>query len=211
MKSCGKCKASKPRSEFNMATAAQDGLCCWCRSCQAVYRRTYWAKNKKRELAQIAAYYRKHADHLRARRRQRRDPVREAAYARACYWKDPEKYKRLAIEYRKAKKPWRAWRKRNPLRSMALVRDYQMRKRGVRIEKVSYDAIFARDKGLCHICGMAVTVQDVHFDHVIPLSRGGLHQASNIKASHARCNMAKGARLLSELGAQVILKERGLA
>lgn len=48
----------------------------------------------------------------------------------------------------------------------------------------------------CHLCGDGIdSLADLHFDHVIPLSKGGPHVAANIRPSHALCNLRKGDRI----------------
>lgn len=42
------------------------------------------------------------------------------------------------------------------------------------------------------------TDHQLHFDHIVPLSRGGWHCIENLCASCPRCNYSKGSRLLSE-------------
>jgi len=55
----------------------------------------------------------------------------------------------------------------------------------------------------CHICGKGIAEdQVVHFDHVVPLARGGKHDPDNLKPSHRSCNAWKADRLLSELVGQ---------
>jgi 5-methylcytosine-specific restriction endonuclease McrA len=51
----------------------------------------------------------------------------------------------------------------------------------------------------CAYCGFVMRGSDAHIDHIIPLSRGGLHSASNLCPSCCRCNLIKGDKLLSEL------------
>jgi 5-methylcytosine-specific restriction endonuclease McrA len=65
---------------------------------------------------------------------------------------------------------------------------------------VDYAAILAEHGMVCHICGRPIGgLSDLHFDHVVPLARGGAHTAGNIRPAHKRCNLSKGARLMSEL------------
>lgn len=55
--------------------------------------------------------------------------------------------------------------------------------------------------GCCNYCRTALAFDDRkswHVDHVVPISRGGPHEVSNLVIACARCNMSKGARLLSE-------------
>jgi hypothetical protein len=47
---------------------------------------------------------------------------------------------------------------------------------------------------VCGICGGPVPETDVQIDHVIPLARGGPHEAANLQVSHSLCNQRKGAR-----------------
>ena len=72
-------------------------------------------------------------------------------------------------------------------------------KRGTSVGPVDYTAILQRDDMVCHICNEEVDAADVHYDHVIPLSRGGTHTEDNIKLSHSKCNLWKHARLMEEL------------
>src|SRR4051794_26021018 len=61
---------------------------------------------------------------------------------------------------------------------------------------LSRRAIFARDGGRCAYCrGPAETI-----DHVMPRSRGGVHEWDNVVAACAKCNHYKGDRTLAELG-----------
>lgn len=56
--------------------------------------------------------------------------------------------------------------------------------------------VLHRDGHRCAYCsGPAETV-----DHVLPRSRGGLHEWTNVVAACGRCNHRKADRLLSELG-----------
>jgi len=70
------------------------------------------------------------------------------------------------------------------------------REYGATISETDYAAILLRDGMVCHICtGVIESMADLHFDHIVPLSKGGPHVASNISPSHALCNMRKGSRL----------------
>jgi 5-methylcytosine-specific restriction endonuclease McrA len=52
--------------------------------------------------------------------------------------------------------------------------------------------VWTRDGGRCVKCGAA---KDLHFDHIIPLARGGGDHAENIQLLCRACNLGKGARL----------------
>jgi len=50
---------------------------------------------------------------------------------------------------------------------------------------------------ICHICRKKVRLSQLHFDHVIPLAKGGEHSERNIAVSHGRCNQRKSAAVLT--------------
>lgn len=52
-------------------------------------------------------------------------------------------------------------------------------------------AVFERDGWTCVYCG---SIDDLHCDHVQPLSAGGLHDQSNLATACHSCNLSKGAR-----------------
>lgn len=62
--------------------------------------------------------------------------------------------------------------------------------------RVSLANLLVRDHGRCGYCGDRATT----IDHVVPRSRGGAHVWENVVAACRPCNLAKGDRLLAELG-----------
>lgn len=58
--------------------------------------------------------------------------------------------------------------------------------------------IIQRDRSRCHLCGEHVPAEQIHLDHVVPLSLGGPHDESNLRVAHARCNLQKGNRPRNE-------------
>jgi len=90
------------------------------------------------------------------------------------------------------------WRARNPGRARALRDVYDMRKRtNGPVEKVDRRAVWGRDEGHCRIklvCdGAFVPFEEMHLDHVIPISKGGTHTWNNVQTGCAPCNLTKSA------------------
>lgn len=72
-------------------------------------------------------------------------------------------------------------------------------KRGAVIGRVDYERIYVRDRGRCHICRRPEPVprDELEFDHVIPLSKGGEHTTGNIAVAHRTCNRRKFNRVVT--------------
>lgn len=54
--------------------------------------------------------------------------------------------------------------------------------------------VWARDNGVCGICGQSADPASWHVDHIVPIARGGIHAMSNVQVSHPTCNRRKGTR-----------------
>ncbi len=65
-------------------------------------------------------------------------------------------------------------------------------------------ALFVRDRNTCLYCGRWFRDADLTRDHVLPSSRGGRDTWDNCVAACRRCNHAKGDRLASEWGRQLL-------
>ena len=65
-----------------------------------------------------------------------------------------------------------------------------------RVPPLSRRGVLRRDGGRCVYCGHAAST----IDHVVPRSRGGRHEWTNVAACCLRCNGVKGDRLLGEIG-----------
>ena len=57
--------------------------------------------------------------------------------------------------------------------------------------------LIRQQDGLCGICGKSLPkeLDDIHVDHIIPRVHGGRDVVDNLQATHARCNLSKGAKL----------------
>lgn len=72
---------------------------------------------------------------------------------------------------------------------------------------ISLRKLYQRDNGICYICGMLCDWNDISngrphrfypsIDHVIPISKGGLHSWDNVMLSHITCNCSKQAKIIN--------------
>lgn len=65
-----------------------------------------------------------------------------------------------------------------------------------RVVPLTRKAVFERDQHRCAYCGGRAD----SVDHVVPRSRSGPHEWTNVVAACQRCNSAKADSLLSEIG-----------
>lgn len=109
----------------------------------------------------------------------KRPEVRAAIYARhALEETDPEspRYKRMKARKRRLS---------SAERSQVDV--------GVNVTRHQLQDRLAYYGGACWMCGADTSQVGLHWDHVKPLSRGGVDLASNLRPSCPPCNMSKGA------------------
>ena len=161
--------------------------------------------NPGRKQAMDADYYKRNSEVIKARSAAYRVAHPEAARAAVVAWgiANPERKRAGNAAYQAANMATitlrrAAYYQANKEKTRQGQARREARKLGNEYEHVSYVAILAKWGMVCHICGGEIANRsDLHFDHVIPLARGGAHAERNIKPSHAVCNMRKGARLLA--------------
>lgn len=74
-------------------------------------------------------------------------------------------------------------------------------------ERIDPFVVFSRDRWTCQLCGVKTPknkrgkhkVNSPELDHVVPISRGGLHVMTNVQCACRQCNMRKGASVLGQL------------
>ena len=161
--------------------------------------------NPGRKQAMDADYYKRDPAPAKARAAAYRLAHPEESRAASAAWRkaNPERKRALDAAWQAANMdiitPRRAaYHQANKEKSQQAAARRKARKLGNECEPVSYVAILAKWGMVCHICGGGITARaDLHFDHVIPLARGGAHAERNIRPSHSFCNLSKGARLLA--------------
>ena len=123
--------------------------------------------------AQQRGYYRKNCESIRARHKQTRDANLDVYRARelASHHKNPQTWADASARRR-------------------------ARKKGAPVvERVYRRVVYQTSGGRCYLCGERIAFEEMHLEHLIPLSKGGEHSYANVRASCSFCNLSKGDRL----------------
>jgi len=199
-KRCTKCHELKDLDAFSNDRKGRHGRAPRCRACKADDVRAFYVAHPDLRTQRMRLWRASHSAQINEWRRTRyaaHEPLRDRIKARARRWyvADPS---RATTTMQRNKR----WRESHP--EAARLSDVrQARRRDARIrctsriEEIDYERIKVRDRMRCHICLDTVRPADLHFDHVFPLARGGTHTEDNIAVAHARCNLSKGAKVLT--------------
>jgi hypothetical protein len=186
---------------------------CRCDGCKAAYSEYSRERRKQAPKSPVShgtftgyIYFKCRCDECKAayseymRRRYEADPEKHVARNKRYRQANPEKMAEYAR--RRAQDP--------EFRSIRCDTEHRRRarKRDAFVEDVSHLEIFERDNWQCQIPGCLYpgipATLDVKrrydpmlasLDHVIPLSKGGKHERSNLACSHLRCNTVKRDRI----------------
>ena len=70
--------------------------------------------------------------------------------------------------------------------------------------KFTRSNLYARDRYCCQYCGNRRVAQDLTYDHVLPVSKGGEKSWENIVTCCVSCNRRKGSRTPNEAGLRLM-------
>jgi len=185
-------------------------------------RRRYYLAHHEEVCAKSRKYRAENPDKVTAMNRNYYERHKQEAIEQSQRWRkaNPDKF---AVSQRASASRWyaaggrkvraeymRKWREENPKAAAAIrhrhykshVESYLERNARRRAlapaGNVSYKKILEIHGRHCHICKRDILASEkLHFDHVIPLARGGAHSEDNILPSHARCNLVKNSKILN--------------
>lgn len=159
---------------------------------RAKWRRRY-QNHPERAKAQRKAYRARHLDEVRARNRKWQSDkwAHRQQYMRAHYQKNKAKIIQTNRKYQSRNKArlWHASQKRRALIAKATI--------NLKSIEMFYKEVRARETAYCYYCGIGMHPSQVHFDHIIPLAKGGMHCVENLCVACTPCNLSKHDTLLS--------------
>jgi 5-methylcytosine-specific restriction endonuclease McrA len=152
------------------------------------YKHQWYLKNREQVRARMVLWNQANPEYRREYFKKWYSKNRDKAIARARKWQNENREKRN--ENRRIKY------KENPdLRLNEKVRRRVRKYGNGLVERIYRSVVWARDDGICGICGKPVNKQDWQLDHVIPIAKGGTHTYVNVQVSHPICNLKKGDRI----------------
>lgn len=196
-RTCSKCGEEFPRTTdyFHRSKTCRDGLNTVCKQCV---------------LKKVTAWQSANPDKVKLAKRKSADKHKAKSNARA-----KERYKTDESFRSVHNKRTSSWAKRNRDRVNANHRrlrqqpkykmrgrlERQRRHRNTFITESQIVAIWEELQGRCAYCGISIFLdmeKDVTIEHIIPITRGGTGDLSNITLVCLSCNTSKGDKLYDE-------------
>ena len=180
-KRCPSCGETKGAGHFYVRQNESRRLTGWCRQCVEDKARARAAANPERRREISLAYAR--SEKGKAQRAARAATPEAIAQRMGWSAKNPEARREIGSR----------WQRDHPMQHRQRQQRRRARKLAVFVEDVHPRVAYEMHGGRCGICGEFIE-GEFHVDHVIPLSRGGLHSYANSQPAHPLCNARKGAR-----------------
>lgn len=156
------------------------------------YARAYYLANREKIIQQQKEWQKRKAIESATAKAEAREKRKLASLVRKR-----ARNKRWHEEHRKHRLSYMAeWRKKNKQKTYG----YYTRSRAAAAKASIHDLeeiaawklkIRSSRAAKCHWCGKTVSGKSCHFDHVIPLSKGGPESLENLCVSCSSCNLSK--------------------
>ena len=167
-KTCKKCGVDKPHAEFSKKKASKDGLQYNCKACARERNKKWHEENKEQQREYKKKYYEENKEQVLERNKK---------YYKENKEKELERYKKYYEEnphIRRAKSQRRRARKKAALPHLS-------KNDNLALKLLSEEA--------------SMLGESWHLDHIVPLSKGGLHHPDNLQIVRASYNLSKSNKL----------------
>ncbi len=183
-KTCRDCRRLLPRSSFNRQRAAPDGVSNQCRECRKVRRVKWDTPERGRARYKIARQNLAVVQRVRAHCRTYYQRKKDEITARRSPGRQTETYRM------QAKARTRAWYQAHPEQWLGYNRRRRAAKNGSggTVTTTEWRALCEQYDNRCLACG---NTGPLTADHIVPLSKGGRHDISNIQPLCRSCNSHK--------------------
>ncbi len=143
----------------------------------------YQKLHRKESVAKSIRWQKAHPEVAAKWRESNKDKIKH--YRKKAYDADPKKHQEYGRKWRELHPEYfrAAAKKRRALQAKATVN-----LRG--IEKFM-EGVKAKELIRCYYCGENTPTKTCHFDHIVPISKGGAHSVENLCATCPTCNLSK--------------------
>ena len=164
-KTCTKCGTNKPLNDYYNRKDSKDGKRPECKKCGNAAYKAWGEANQEHHRARARAWRETNRERSR---------LNDRAYAEA--------------NRERTRKKNRAWQKANPEKIKANL--YARRARKAHAVPQQWKRSLCPDH-LCYWCGITLTPEITHIDHIMPISLGGQDTPDNTANTCANCNLTK--------------------
>lgn len=178
MKTCTRCGESKELGLFEVAKRNRNGRGSRCKACVSALTSKWIKENPDKRREQSARDRDSHREQRRAAANERYRHLMDT---------DPERVRRQRREWAKTPK------------GIIANRAARHARRGAPLTQESREWWLSLIDPECRYCGEPAT----EIDHIVPISKGGTGELSNLVPACRSCNASKGDRELDGLGVEV--------
>lgn len=186
-KRCASCELELPTELFTGSKGRKDGLNPYCRTCTRAKNKARYVQNRDAERIRKHKYYEQNTEKIRERNRKWHKANREKVRLKV------DEYYQKNKEYMRTKH--REWYLENIDAVQINILKRRARKQNNGVYTVLRRDIKRLYSSFCVYCG---SFDNIEIDHVLPISRGGVHSIGNLASACLRCNRSKGNKTVME-------------
>lgn len=209
MKTCTRCKQTLPLEAFGkVKMRGKERLRPCCKACHCLNNKEWVAAHAEQVKKHRAIHYQENRDAIQAKHRVYYEAHREHLLEKMREWvkNHPEqanetKRRYVARHPDRVKQSHQQWERENREYSRIKCSLRKARRRASEGRHTLIDRIhiYIQQKGRCFYCNTYIAaISGGHFDHMVPLARGGSDGPENLAFSCVPCNLKKGNRTPEE-------------
>lgn len=188
MKECTKCGVQKSTADFYSDSQKKDGLSSACKECKKAQNNLYTKSNKEQKSKYDKMYRDRNNVEIKKRKKEYSDSHKEEK-------KEYDKsYNAVPLNKVRRYKRGKEYREKNPDRISAILAAYRASKLNQTPELTDEEKLQIIEIYKEAIALRKTTGDAYHVDHIIPISKGGLHHPLNLQVITAFENQSKGNR-----------------
>lgn len=192
-KKCPKCGQIKDIGDFYSNKSRRDGFSVYCKDCIKNDSREYNERNKKQCKERLQKWREENPEKVKEQNRRWREENPDKEFEKQKRYRETHE-EQLYLKGKKYREEHRDY-------FYNKARERKLSQKALSDGTVTLEAeqfIYDEQNGKCAYCGCDLNESGKHLDHIIPLSKGGLHTINNVHWTCPTCNLSKGDKLESE-------------